>query len=349
MPVSVVVGAQYGSEGKGKVADYLARTMEAEAVVRVGGPNSGHTVVRSGETTVFQQLPTAAGEVPLSVLPPGSYLNIDILRAEIERSGVTPSKLAIDPRAVVITAEDITSETSSGLRQAIGSTASGTGAAVQRRVSRDGSLTTADDISELKPYLVDTSDLLRAMLSADKRIIVEGTQGFGLSLLHGMFGRYATSRDTTAAAFVSEAGLSPLDVDDVVLVARAFPIRVAGSSGPLDRETTWDVVGNRSGRKIEEFTTVTKRLRRVAEFEPEVVARAIAHNRPTRVVLNHVDYVSNLATAMGRQEAINFVSSVETQIGRSVDFVGIAPDALVATAEFASRPTQNQARRRDAS
>jgi len=64
-------------------------------------------------------------------------------------------------------------------------------------------------------------------------VIIEGTQGFGLSLLHAADYPYVTSRDTTAAAFVSEAGLSPLDVDDIVLVLRAFPIRVGGNSGPF--------------------------------------------------------------------------------------------------------------------
>ena len=45
MPVTVVVGGQFGSEGKGKVAHHFARTQKASIVVRVGGTNSGHTVV----------------------------------------------------------------------------------------------------------------------------------------------------------------------------------------------------------------------------------------------------------------------------------------------------------------
>ena len=44
MPVSIIIGGQYGSEGKGKIADFWAKKMNASAVVRVGGPNSGHTV-----------------------------------------------------------------------------------------------------------------------------------------------------------------------------------------------------------------------------------------------------------------------------------------------------------------
>ena len=56
MPVSIVVGGQFGSEGKGKVAHYLAQKMEASFAVRCGGPNSGHTVIDpSGKARIFQQ------------------------------------------------------------------------------------------------------------------------------------------------------------------------------------------------------------------------------------------------------------------------------------------------------
>ena len=59
MPVSIVVGGQYGSEGKGKVAHFLAGRPEASVAIRTGGPNSGHTVVEDGRRHVFRCLPTA--------------------------------------------------------------------------------------------------------------------------------------------------------------------------------------------------------------------------------------------------------------------------------------------------
>jgi adenylosuccinate synthase len=62
MPVSVVVGGQFGSEGKGKVAlEIVRRDRSVAAVVRVGGTNSGHTVVSAdGKTYVMRQLPAAS-------------------------------------------------------------------------------------------------------------------------------------------------------------------------------------------------------------------------------------------------------------------------------------------------
>ena len=59
MPVTVVVGGQFGGEGKGKVAHYLAREMGAKVAVRVGGSNSGHTVIDpAGNALILRQLPT---------------------------------------------------------------------------------------------------------------------------------------------------------------------------------------------------------------------------------------------------------------------------------------------------
>lgn len=331
MPVSVVVGAQYGSEGKGKVSYDWALRREAIAAVRVGGPNSGHTVVtEDGKVSVLQQLPTPA-LLPgvISVLPPGAYIRLDVLRNEIEQVGAGPSTLIIDPRAVIVTDKNVEDEQIAQLHARIGSTASGTGAAVVDRIRRDGSSVRARDIEWLAPYLADTLPQLRDL--ADRgRIVVEGTQGYGLSILHGSEGDYATSRDTTAAGFLSETGLSPMDVDEVVMVARAFPIRVAGNSGPLRGETTWREVGAKTGHEdLLEFTTVTHRVRRVGEFDPEVVTRAIAANKPTHVVLNHVDYVGPLNTEQGREAARDFVENVERALGRKVDFVGTSRSELI--------------------
>jgi adenylosuccinate synthase len=168
---------------------------------------------------------------------------------------------------------------------------------------------------------------MRDHLTAGRRIIIEGTQGFGLSLLHSQYYPFVTSRDTTAAAFVSEAGLSPFDVDGVVLVLRAFPIRVGGNSGPLPNEIEWDKVTRESGNQIPvvEHTSVTKTVRRVARFDPDIVRKAIMVNNPTRIVLNHLDHIDVLC-GKGRElteKASAFVANVEFLIERRIDYLGL--------------------------
>ena len=161
--------------------------------------------------------------------------------------------------------------------------------------------------------------------------MIEGTQGFGLSVLHGGYYPKATSRDTTAAAFVSEAGLSPLDVDQVVMVIRSFPIRVAGNSGPLPNEITWEELAKSAGlpKQYCERTTVTQKVRRVGKFDAQIVRNAIAHNNPNQIVLNHLDYIDASAHSEHYSEdVLRFVERVEREIGRPVTWIGAAPDLL---------------------
>lgn len=332
MPVSIVVGGQYGSEGKGKVAHYIARTSGARAAVRVGGPNSGHTVYGdTGEKYIFQHLPTAA-ILPdvICVLATGSYIDVPRLLNEAALIGLPAGRLKVDPHAVVITEQDCVEEHLVGLRAGIGSTLTGTGAAVMNRISRTRPIRFAKDEPRLRPYLADTKDLLTRMLDAGDRVVIEGTQGYGLSVLHTPHYPYATSRDTTAAGFLSEVGLSPMDVDDVVMVIRAFPIRVPGNSGPLANETSWEQVTRESGslETLSEITSVTKSVRRVANFDPEIVREAIQVNRPTRVILNHVDYfdrasVVDAGALTPRMQLA--IGAIERELGIDLWGVGTSP------------------------
>lgn len=335
MPISIVVGGQFGSEGKGKVAHYVARERSAVAAVRVGGPNSGHTVYDdAGKKFIFQHLPTAAVLPDIAcVLAAGTYLDVTRLIKELQLSGLAPSRLRIDPHAVVIRDQDLTEESAAGLRLRIGSTLTGTGAAVLNRISRTRPITFAKEIPELRPFLTDTKELLSRMLAQGERVVIEGTQGYGLSVLHTPYYPFATSRDTTAAGFLSEAGLSPLDVDDVVMVIRAFPIRVPGNSGPLPNECSWEEISKSSAsvEPLSELTSVTKAVRRVAHFDAAVVNSAIRSNRPTTVVLNHVDYFDrrcvNSEGAL-TPRILAAVSNIEKSLLSKIDLIGTSGTAL---------------------
>ncbi|MCG8608348.1 adenylosuccinate synthetase, partial [bacterium] len=336
MPVTVVVGGQFGSEGKGKIAHYLAEKYSADVAIRIGGSNSGHTAIdQAGNACVLRQLPTAALRAnTVCVLGPGSYIDAQIFLEEVERLGLEDNRVLIDPNAVLISPEHKTWEAEHRLRENVGSTLSGTGAALINRVSRDGAARLAkDDPQFLERFVRDTNTFLRRELSRDRRIILEGTQGFGLSILHSPEYPYVTSRDTTAASFISEAGLSPFDVDEIVLVLRAFPIRVAGNSGVLSNETTWSVISAEAGanQPLEEFTSATGRRRRIGRFDASIVRKAIDVNLPSKLALNHLDYVDFEARRLNRPtpKIDHFLEAVEAQIGREISLLGFGPNSVV--------------------
>ena len=335
MPVTVVVGGQFGSEGKGKVAHWLARDQRAEYAIRVGGPNSGHTAVERGSPVALRQLPTPVltGEV-VGVIPAGAYVDTDVLRREVEEVGLHPDQLLVDSNAVVLDESMRAEEREAGLIDAVASTGQGIGSALARRTMRRTSIKFACDSTDLRRFVrTDLQQRLADALMRGVRVLVEGTQGFGLSVLHGGHYPYATSRDTTAAGALSEAGLSPRDVDCVALTLRAFPIRVAGNSGPLPLETSWEEVSRSSGgnKELMEYTTVTGRPRRVARFHEGVVRRAMLLNRPNVLFLNHVDYFDSSVYEQRRltDRAAGAVHGLERRIGCAIDYVGVGPSGII--------------------
>lgn len=335
MPVTVIVGGQFGGEGKGKVAHFFAKCQQASVVVRTGGSNSGHTVVdEKGITHIFRHLPTAAilPSVDLA-LGAGTYIDVNVLLKEINSIGLSSNRLHIDKNAFIVTDKHKELEMQR-LVGAISSTGSGTGAAVASRVMRETDVLFAKDIPELSPYIEDNvSSFLRQRLNNNQRVIIEGTQGFGLSILHSSFYPCTTSRDTTAGAFVSEAGVSPLDVDEVILTLRAFPIRVGGKSGELANEISWEDLAKELGIPfLMEYTTVTKKPRRIARFDSELARKAISVNQPTTIVMNHLDYLGEGKHAETTRRS--FLQNIESSLGRKIDYFGINPMALISGREW---------------
>lgn len=335
MPVSVVIGGQFGSEGKGKVALEIARnSIDPVTLVRVGGPNSGHTGYdQHGKKYALRQMPAGSIDRNVDVVfPAGSYIDPQLLFSEIAELEYPKDRIFISPYARIISEEHKAWEREAGLVSGIGSTGSGVGAAVMASVARGAenfdlpSLDAAHH-EPLGQFVSDTTEFLRKKLNVGARVIVEGSQGFGLSLLDGGYWPKATSRLVTAAGALAEAGLSPVDVDDVTMVIRSFPIRVAGESGPLLNETTWGEIASGVGRAddLREYTTVTQNLRRVGLFDSALVRRALAANAPTRIVLNHMDYVGSREELSNPNSAVSkFLSSVEEGIDQKVDWLGFS-------------------------
>lgn len=333
MPLTVVVGGQYGGEGKGKVTAHLCCRYGFDVAVRCGGPNSGHTITIDGKQVVLRQIPSGVVNPHTKLfLAAGCLVDMDVLFKEIDLFNLTSNRLKVDRNAVIIDKEYSREEKKIELNNRIGSTCTGTGIAVAKRVLRTKNLKLAKNISLLNPYLTEVSREVMTSYLCGEKIVIEGTQGFGLSVYHSPYYPYATSRDTIASGFLSEVGVSPLAVSDIIMVMRTFPIRVGGNSGPLPREIDWETVQLESGHpyKIQEFTTVTKRLRRVARFDLKIVKKAVIANMPTQIALMGVDYLDykNKGAKHYReltQKTKEFISWLERELKIKISFIGTGP------------------------
>lgn len=288
----VVVGGQFGSEAKGTVAAHLSRTEDKPmAAIRVAGPNAGHTVYDAeGREFKLRQIPVAAVTNPAAqlLIAAGSEVDEAVLTAEIETleaaGHMVRSRLHIDPQATVLGPQHIVQE--QGLSARIGSTAKGIGAARADRIFRQAELWGSDGEH------VSSAALARLTLARGGTVLVEGTQGYGLGL-HAGYYPYCTSSDCRAVDFLGMAGLSPWDQHvtelEVWITVRTRPIRVAGNSGPLLGETSWEDLGFEP-----ETTTVTGKIRRVGEWDSGLVWEAIrANGGPSpsvRLALTFLDY-----------------------------------------------------------
>ncbi len=116
------------------------------------------------------------------------------------------------------------------------------------------------------------------------------------------------------------------------MVIRTFPIRVAGNSGDLPHEISWEIIQEESGYpyEIKEFTSVTKNLRRVGRFDSEIVKKAISVNRPTEIALMGSDYLDYKNRGVKHFDELNkqtknFIHRLEKELGVRINFIGTGP------------------------
>lgn len=343
--VTVVVGAQFGSEGKGAIAAHLTREWdEATCTIRVAGPNAGHTVWDNGREWKLRAVPVAAvtgtGQLHIAA---GSEVDPSVLHDEIwaldEAGYAVSERLTIHPSATVLLPGHQSREAEAGLIDRVGSTGKGIGAARSDRIMRRAATfaTFAEHTGNVRGW--NWRQFISEPGPFDLRgldeVLVEGTQGYGLGL-HTEFYPQTTSSDCRAVDFLAMAGISPWDkpVDElkVMLVARVYPIRVAGNSGPLKNETTWDNLG-----LPEERTTVTNKVRRVGEWDQGLVLEAIAANGGGNWSPNvelALTMLDQLHPEMRDQTellpaSLHFVQNMESTLQTHISLVGTGPETVV--------------------
>ena len=179
MPATVVVGCQWGDEGKGKVTDYLAA--EADIVVRSqGGNNAGHTVVHKGEEFKLHVIPSGilhpdklnciAGGV--AIHPPAIVKEID----DLQERGVICTNLLISPGCQVIFPYHILLDQLEEKRRGkmrIGTTTRGNGPVFADKMARSGFRLMdcyADDFPERLAFILEEKNCLISLF--------HGTKGF---------------------------------------------------------------------------------------------------------------------------------------------------------------------------
>lgn len=415
--IYVVVGAQFGSESKGLVCAELIKEHKIPITVRTGSINAGHTVPFKGRFYKNQQIPVGwVIENTELIIGAGAFISPEVLEKEIsmieEATGQKlGTRLLIDYRCG--THLPVHQEQEKGMHERMGSTGEGVMAAYIDKMERRNDYTKFTDTEYYKNnkdknhfQVIDTVEYLNTMYDQGKDILIEGTQGCLLDLHLGTY-PFTTSRQTNAATWLAECGLSPKCDLEVVLVARTYPIRVAGNSGPLPNEISWvllaQLVNNKRNacgmggiideqilskfdhlvqglcyeegvdsiedlttegranhsyfltnvhkkamemmdeaevnelKKFFEMTTVTKKLRRIAELNMDDLKYAVSINRPDYLVLNFMNYVfpslyDTQSTDWEKSPEVDqikeYLDNISHGLGTSIKYINYSPNFI---------------------
>ncbi len=324
-----VGGAMFGSEAKGAVVGWLSRRYPYTAAVAAFPPSAGHTYCWDDKSIMVIMLPVSVVSPTVRELFIGPGALVDVARLEAEIATATElgllkgKRILIHEHAGVVLPQHSQAEKDQGLTN-IGSTVKGGMAAQIDRMRRD-----PDDQwvareklvgTSLGQYVVDRFEYLSA-LKEHQDVMIEGSQGFGLSMYHGFY-PYTTARDTTPYAVMMDCGIPWEWAAEIetVWVARTYPIRVnnrTGTSGPAypdSKEITFDQIGQKT-----ELTTVTKLPRRIFTFSRLQLEhlKMQCTNSKSWVVLTFADYLD--------EDGISTVMNNIRGIGLDVKLVNYGP------------------------
>lgn len=326
MPCTVIVGAFWGDEGKGKIISYLALNDKLDFCVRTGSVNAAHTVWMKGNKYALHMVPAAFIQEKCRLLiAAGANVHVGQFFKELELTKVDASRIGIDQMASIIEEKHSIQDKASAVNKGIGTTGWGVGPAVEERARRTAKL--ARDIPDLKSYLADATAEINDGIDAGKKVLLEGTQGFMLSLYHGTY-PYVTSRDTGASAICSEAGVGPTRVDEVLIVYKGFITRVG--AGPMAGEISMEEAKRRGWF---ETAAGTGRNRRSASFDFDLARKNARINGATQAAMTKLDCLFPDCRSARKfeelsKEAKQFIKKVEEKTGVPVVLIGTGPEAL---------------------
>ena len=319
--VDVLLGLQWGDEGKGKVVDVL--TPKYDVIARFqGGPNAGHTLEFNGEKYVLRSIPSGifqGGKV--NIIGNGVVLAPDLFMDEakdLEKSGHDlKSRLYISKKAHLIMPThrvlDAAIEASKGK---IARTGLRVGDILENfeekyaahKARHEETLRAMNytdyDITEVEKKwlegieyikqftLVDSEHVINKMLKSGKSMLCEGAQGTMLDVDFGSY-PFVTSSNTICAGACTGLGLGPNKIGEVYGIMKAYCTRVG--AGPFPTEL-FDETGQKMRDIGHEYGAVTGRERRCGWIDLVALRYSIMVNGVTKLIMMKSDVLDTFPT-----------------------------------------------------
>jgi adenylosuccinate synthase len=337
----VVIGAQWGDEGKGKIVDYLAG--EAQMIVRFsGGANAGHTIVIGNDEYALHLIPSGIlYPDKMVILGAGMVIDPESLFKEIkmlEDRGInTSGRILISDRAHIVLPRyiEIDKQRDAARKKPIGTTGRGIGITYSMKSDRDGirfadlewkekmeQLDKADMdfltpyIEKLRPMVIDLATFISHR--KNMQILFEGAQGTLLDLDNGTY-PYVSSGTSCAAGAALGGCIGPRALDKVVGVFKAYSTRVGNGPFPSEFNDTYEDELCRFIRDTgREYGVTTGRPRRCGYLDLVALRYACLTNSFDSLAMTHLDVYDTLgeikacvAYRINGRMVENFPTSIE--------------------------------------
>lgn len=326
----VVVGIQWGDEGKGKIVDRIAK--DYDFVVRYqGGHNAGHTIVHKGVKHSLHLMPSGVLYPQCkNIISNAVVVSVKDLCEEISAFEDLENRLFVSDRAHVILPYHAKKDAFKEKSQNIGTTKKGIGPCYEDKMARSGirmgdllddtileeklnahfkaiePFKEAYDLGEdyekdlreyfktyakkICPFIKDTTSMLIEANQKGGKILLEGAQGTLLDIDLGTY-PFVTSSNTTSASACVSTGLNPKAINEVIGITKAYSTRVG--NGPFPSEDTTPM-GDHLRTKGAEFGTTTKRPRRCGWLDLVALKYACALNGCTQLALMKLDVLDGI-------------------------------------------------------
>jgi len=364
--VTVILGSQWGDEGKGKVVDLLATS--ADIVCRCqGGNNAGHTIVVDGVEYDFHLLPSGIIQPNVkSVIGNGVVIHLPQLFDEIEKNEKKGMKdwqerLIISDRAHLVfdfhqAVDGLQEQENNQKGQGLGTTKKGIGPTYSSKATRNGirvgdllgdfnrfrekfkvlvatyqrmfpslQVDIDDELAKyekyankIRPLVYDTVSFLDKAIREGKKILVEGANAAMLDIDFGTY-PYVTSSNCTVGGVCTGLGISPMRINKVIGVVKAYTTRVG--DGPFPTELT-DEIGELMQNRGAEIGTTTKRKRRCGWLDVFLLQYTNKINGYTALCVTKLDILDALKEvklAVGYKlngKKINYMPSTATDLAK---------------------------------
>jgi len=312
MPVTAIIGAQWGDEGKGKISSMFCQKADICARYQ-GGANAGHCTIVEGVKHEFRVLPAGTVTARHVVVGNGVVIDLEKFLSEIDELAKHIPRIAervtISLNAHVVTPAHIDLDRSQH-SQKIGTTGAGVGPAYTDKIARKG-IRVGDILSGTEQLLsqlgmdhivrrftdgfadkcTDTGDFLRRALDRGETIVAEGAQGTLLDVDHGDY-PYVTSSNPTIGGVLTGLGVGAKDIANVYLVASSYMTKLGAGDFPtkLDNE-----VGKYLQERGREMDSSRNMMRDCGWFDLDLIQRAISLNRADGIILTKLDVLSGLS------------------------------------------------------